>query len=84
MKYTVLFILLILTFPSYAKEDTGETCRSYVIDHSINKKYCLRDLDEKIEEVNRKLQQERNPQESSSYQQGGNVVPRPSWYPADR
>ena len=57
MKYLVLFIALFLsTFAVYGAESTedGETCRSYVIDHSINKKYCLRDLDDKIAEYDRK------------------------------
>ena len=56
MKFVVLFTLLVLASPSYAEEETGETCRSYVIDHSLDKKYCLRDLDEKIEKYNIQLQ----------------------------
>ena len=57
MKYIVLFLVLFLSaFVVYGAENTedGETCRSYVIDHSINKKYCLRDLDDKIAEYDRK------------------------------
>ena len=67
MKFIVLFFLFFVSFSALCEEETGETCRSYVINVQTKTKYCLLDRDDKIAEFDKRLKEDQSLQAIEPY-----------------